>query len=144
MLALSKETQLKRYKRHKSLPDILDKVFSEYIRRRDSDGNGICRCITCGDAKPWNHGFMDCGHFISRAEKAVRYNEKNANAQCRRCNTHKNGRQFEHGLAIDKKFGKGTAEMLLNLSKVPYVKLSDLWYEETIKMYREKIKKLKK
>lgn len=86
---------------------------------------------------------MDCGHFISRAEKAVRYNEKNANAQCRKCNNHKKGMQYEHGIEVDKKFGKGTAEMLFNLSKVSYVKLNDLWYEETIKLYREKLKKLR-
>jgi hypothetical protein len=34
----------------------LDTSFSEFIRLRDSDKNGVCKCITCGDFKHW----QDC------------------------------------------------------------------------------------
>ncbi len=39
--------------------DTLDRIFSEYIRRRDSDENGIGRCISCGKMVHWKEA--DCG-----------------------------------------------------------------------------------
>lgn len=127
-----------------SLENILDTWFSKYIRLRDADEFGICTCITCGTRKKWDSGFMDCGHFQTRQHLAVKYNEKNCNAQCRRCNSHEGGRQYEHGIAIDKKYGKGTAEMLILLSKARGNKLGDQWYEEMIKVYKDKVKKILK
>jgi len=32
----------------KTLVDKADKVFSEYIRRRYADDNGVTECFTCG------------------------------------------------------------------------------------------------
>jgi hypothetical protein len=93
----------------------LDTVFSEYIRLRDSDQNGICKCITCGEYKHWRE--IDCGHFISRDHHGVRWEEENCHAQCQSCNRFKSGKQFEHGLAVDKKHGPGTASKLLIKSK---------------------------
>lgn len=119
----------------------LDRVFSEYIRLRDSSGNGLCRCITCSKTLPWKAA--DAGHFIERDRLATRYNEQNVNAQCPRCNRFRNGEQFLHGLAIDRKYGKGTAEMLEAISRKP-AKLGAVYYEEQIKKYREKVKKLRK
>jgi len=40
----------------------LDKVFSEYIRKRD-DGKG---CVTCGIKKPWQE--MQACHSFSRGK----------------------------------------------------------------------------
>lgn len=84
-----------------------DKWFSIYIRLRDSNSNGMCRCITCDKVKHWKE--MDCGHFQSRRYLLTRYDAWNANAQCQNCNKWNNGEQFKHGKAIDAKFGKGTA-----------------------------------
>ncbi len=30
----------------------LDKIFSEYIRKRDSDYKGYCKCISCSKEYP--------------------------------------------------------------------------------------------
>ena len=92
-----------------------DKYFSEYIRLRDSDQNCNAICITC--RKVAHISEMDAGHFIDRSHKATRYDERNVNAQCRTCNRFQSGRQFEHGLAIDLKYGTGTAEQLLQDSR---------------------------
>src|SRR5690554_3063475 len=86
-----------------------DKYFSQFIRKRDENKP----CITCG-----KRGEMDCGHFISRRFESVRYDERNANGQCLKCNRFQNGNQFEHGLAIDRLYGKGTAETLHIKSKM--------------------------
>lgn len=80
----------------------LDQSFSEYIRLRDSDNNGTCKCITCGDFKHWQQ--MDCGHFVTRDNMATRWEEENCAAQCQSCNRFKGGKQFEMGLALDKKY----------------------------------------
>jgi hypothetical protein len=85
---------------------------------------------------------MDAGHFISRNKRATKYNEQNVNAQCPRCNRFLSGRQYEHGLAIDRKWGAGTAEKLLALSGQS-CKLGADWYEYHIVKYRQKLKGMK-
>jgi len=116
-----------------------DRYFSKYIRMRDSNPNGLSQCITCGTFKSWKE--MDCGHFISRRFGATRYDEKNAHAQCKKCNRFENGNQFEHGVKIDEKYGKGTAEKLLQKSKMlSKRKKSD--YEFIAKEYKQKIEAL--
>lgn len=65
----------------------LDRVFSEYIRLRDSKPYGYkyFRCISCGMVKPYEQ--MDCGHFIGRTHMATRFDEKNCNGECKSCLT---------------------------------------------------------
>jgi hypothetical protein len=60
---------------------------------------------------------MHAGHFRRRGKSATRYNELNASAQCPGCNTYRGGMEYEHGRAIDLKFGEGTAEHLHELSQ---------------------------
>lgn len=92
------------------------KIFSEWIRLRDADENGYCVCITSGRRVHWKE--CDAGHFISSRHLNTKYNEKNVNAQSRHDNRFQYGRQYEYGLAIDKKYGKGTAENLLIQSRI--------------------------
>lgn len=87
-----------------------DRYFSEYIRLRDKDAP----CITCGSYV----SDADCGHFLSRRFQSTRYDEKNANKQCAKCNRFEYGNQWEHGLAIDKKFGEGTSHEIYLKSKM--------------------------
>ena len=70
-----------------SLVRKLDKVFSLYIRLRDSKpfGGKYFRCISCGQVKPFDQ--MDCGHFIGRMHMATRFDELNAHGECRNCLT---------------------------------------------------------
>lgn len=71
----------------KKKPDLiakLDKVFSRYIRLRDTMPNGYFRCISCGQIKPYKQA--DCGHYHSRRHMATRFDEDNAHAECRACN----------------------------------------------------------
>ena len=121
------------------LIDKLDTIFSKFIRLRDADDNGICRCITSGEFAHFKE--CDAGHFMSRNNMATRWDEQNVNAQPRADNRFKAGRQYEHGLAIDKKFGKGTSEKLLIKSKSP-CKFQDFELEEMIEKYKQKVKDL--
>lgn len=86
-----------------------DKVFSLYIRTRDSF-NGVAECITCGVQKPIAE--MQNGHFISRRVNSLRYDELNCNAQCYACNVMRYGEQYAYAKALDMKYGDGTAQSL--------------------------------
>nr|BDD48022.1 hypothetical protein 1 [Gammaproteobacteria bacterium]BDD48027.1 hypothetical protein 6 [Gammaproteobacteria bacterium] len=115
----------------------LDKVFSKYIRLRDSNDEGWLSCITCGVLRHWKKA--DAGHFQLRARRATRWDERNVNGQCKRCNGDKKGRQYDHGVAIDKKYGEGTAFELYELAKkTKNWKLYEL--RKMIIEYKEKIK----
>lgn len=89
----------------------LDKVFSLFIRARDMNEEGVSSCVTCG--KLMTLKTSQCGHFISRRHYATRWEEKNCAAQCVGCNMFAQGKQYEFGLAIDSRFGVGTAQKLL-------------------------------
>jgi len=118
----------------------LDKVFSEYIRLRDSDENGICKCITCGAYHHWKN--MDCGHFIKRQHKSLRYNEINCNAQCRKCNWLGQGEDVKYKEALQKKHGPGIIDKLLSIKSLT-THWTQFEIDELTKFYKEEIKKLK-
>ena len=110
-----------------------DKNFSLFIRMRDSK-IGIAKCCTCGK---YTHQF-DCGHFLSRRFESTRYDEKNAHAQCLKCNRFENGNQFAHAQFIDEKYGKGTAENLMLKSKMACHRSKED-YEAIAKYFKEKL-----
>lgn len=116
----------------------IDKVFHEYIRRRDADNNtGYCNCITC--QKPIHFTESDGGHFISRGRLATRYDERNVKAQCRKCNRFDFGRQYEFSLAL----GEQLSEELLIKSREIY-KLSDCEWLDIFNNYNTKLIEIKK
>lgn len=118
----------------------MDEIFSLFIRLRDSNDKGICKCITSGDY--FHYTECDAGHFITRDNMATRWEEKNVNAQGRQDNRFLSGKQFEHGKAIDRKWGEGTADFLLLKSKHP-CHFADYEIETMIKYYKDAVKELK-
>lgn len=119
----------------------LDKVFSEFIRLRDANPQGVCFCVTCNRVFHWKSG--DAGHYVQRDRLATRFDEKNVNAQCKYCNRFRSGEQYQHGINIDKKYGEGTADRLMTISKAKGTKLDLYWIEAKLKEYRKKVKTLK-
>lgn len=118
----------------------LDRIFSEYIRKRDADEWGDCACITCKKRVHWKG--IHAGHFMSRKDLATRYDEKNVHSQCPGCNTFNNGRQYEYAIEVDERYGEGTADELLRKSKTT-VKWSVQDYEKMIQWYQRKLKDMK-
>lgn len=117
----------------------LDNLFSEYIRRRNTDFRGTTKCFTCGKEEHWKK--LQCGHFQSRKHYATRWHETNCQVQCAACNVFRYGEQYKFGLNLDNEFGEGIAEELLNLSK-NIVKLSNVDLLDKIDYYKNKIKLL--
>lgn len=124
----------------KRLTARLDKYFSEYVRRRDADKNGVVRCCTCNTPHHWKD--IDAGHFVSRDRKATRWDKKNVHPQCQYCNRFRSGEQHKHGLYIDKRYGAGTAQQLQDISRIRGCKVDNGWILIMIEDMKKEIKKI--
>jgi len=120
--------------------DKLWRIFSLYIRLRDSDKNGYGNCVTCN--KHIHYQGNHCGHFISRKHLATKFDEQNCALQCVYCNTYNQGEQFKFGREIDKRYGEGTAEKILLKSR-QVCKRGKAEIEVMEKYYKERVKELK-
>lgn len=117
-------------------------IFSLYIRLRDADQNGFCKCISCGSV----HKFNDCdaGHFIPKNKgNSVYFLEENVHAQCRHCNSFLHGNLYFYGKALESKIGERALKMLEIKSK-QILKYSEADYLKMISYYKEKVKEMKK
>jgi len=119
--------------KRKNLIKKLDAVFSKYIRLRDADQEGYCRCATCGEKTHWTK--IQAGHFISRKHYATRWDERNVHAQCVACNVFKYGEQYKYSLYL----GENLSKELYNKSLV-VTKFTDIEIIEMIEEYNEKSK----
>ena len=101
----------------RSLEKKLDRVFSEYIRKRDADAGGTVSCVTCGKLMHWK----DChaSHFVKRQHRSTRWDERNVHAQCSRENVFMGGSQDEMAEYIVKKYGRETLSELLAMKHQP-------------------------
>jgi hypothetical protein len=117
----------------------LDKTFSEYIRRRDTDLNGMVKCCTCPTRKHWKQ--MDAGHWIRRGKLGVRYNERNCHAQCVICNQYKQGNIEVYDRFILNKYGMSVFDELIELSEKD-IKWMQFEIKEMTEYFKEKIKNL--
>ena len=115
------------------------KYFNLYIRRSNSDSNGLSQCVTCGTFKLWTE--LEAGHFISCRFEATRFDERNCNPQCKKCNRFEYGNQFEHGVKIDQIHGEGTAEKIWIKSKMKCFRKQDD-YEIIAETYKQKLNEL--
>ena len=120
----------------KTLITKLDRVFSEYIRRRKAN-NDIAECVTCGKKDHWKN--LQAGHFMSRKHYATRWDERNVEVQCVGCNVYRYGEQYK----FSKYLGDDLADELLALSRETR-KFSNIDIEEMIEQYCEKIERLQK
>ena len=117
------------------------KWFSLFIRLRDAlPDSGICFCFTCGRPRHYTGG--DCGHGIGRQHRATKYNEKNNHFQCKLCNGFEGGRADVYKLKVDEKYGEGTWDTLLVLSKKS-VKWSQFEIDIMAKEYQKLAEEIK-
>lgn len=125
------------------LVEKLDRIFSEYIRLRDSfqtQGGLMFRCISCGKIKPYDEA--DCGHYVNRAHMATRFSEDNCNAQCRSCNRFDEGNIYNYRRGLVGKIGEARV-LLLESQKHKSVKISDYELAILIEEYKKRVKTLK-
>lgn len=119
----------------------LDKVFSMYIRLRDTMPNGYFKCISCGQIKPFEQG--DNGHYVNRQHMSLRFCEVNCNMQCRKCNRFDEGNIMGYRQGLLKKYGEQRV-ILLEAQKHESKHWADFELEAMIKYYKKECERLKK
>lgn len=133
----------------RSLPyqkDLTWKQFSIFIRLRDSDDQGYCKCATCPKIVFWKDGlYINAGHAVPGRGNAVLFDESLVHAQCSGCNNDGGGEQYKFIEFLKKKHGwdNGVIEEKLALRhQIKKYTVSELREMET--MYREESKKIAK
>jgi hypothetical protein len=111
----------------------LDRVFSVFIRERDSNEYGHGSCVTCGLNKHWRE--MDAGHYMPRQDLATRWDEKNVHLQCKKCNGFRGGEPEKMAAYIDSYYGPKESEYLRVTAKGKFRPSRD-WMQSKIKHYK--------
>lgn len=119
----------------------LDSVFSQYIRLRDAMPNGMIRCISCGQLKPYEK--FDNGHFHSRTHMSTRFDEDNCHAECKFCNRFKADHMIGYRENLIRKIGQMRFDKL-DWKAHQTKHWTDFELKEMIKYYRALNKALKK
>src|SRR5262245_7453313 len=91
-----------------SLETKLDSLLSQYIRRSAADEGGTVSCVTCRKLMFWKEA--QCGHWVKRQHRAVRWDERNVGPQCAQCNHWKDGAQDEFSGHIIRTYGLAVHE----------------------------------
>jgi hypothetical protein len=78
------------------------------IRERDAGQP----CISCGKPRK-----LEAGHFRNSNQGTTRFHPWNLNGQCATCNRYSGGVTYEYGVALDRKWGRGTAAFIERLSR---------------------------
>ena len=125
-----KKLQSRRKPSTASLRRKLDKVFSEFIRRRDCLPNGIGTCITCGKQR-----ILQAGHFVPRQHRSTRWHPENVWGQCAACNCWGHGEQAEFYLALVRRLGQSKVDELMRLKRQT-VKFNREDYETMLEKFK--------
>ena len=102
----------------------LDKYTSIIVRRRDR------RCVTCGTRRN-----LQCSHFYSRRYLAIRFDLRNCNAMCRRCNLRHNSDPFAYMTFMQKNYGPDVVSELHDL-RMARSKVTDEELAQLLRRYK--------
>jgi hypothetical protein len=116
------------------------KIFSEYIRRRDADENGMVKCFTCPKVDHWKN--LQAGHYIPQSiALSLVFHEKNVHQQCAGDNLYKRGNPTVYAIELQKRYGPTILEDLQN-ERVENFRYTRVDYEEMIETYKKKLESL--
>lgn len=135
---LLKEKDKPKKKKKKTVSKLkkeLDKVFSEYIRRKYAK-NGKTNCYTCSRLLEWQQ--IQCGHFVSRQHLSTRYDEENCRPQCVGCNVFGGGRVSTFANNLENE----SIGIVASLYRKAGLIFKDFPYEEKIEEYKNKLTNL--
>jgi hypothetical protein len=99
----------------KSLKKKVWDLFSEYVRRVNSDDQGYCECVTCGKRDLWKN--MQAGHYLSRKHSGTFIDVCNVHVQCDRCNILLHGNMIAYNTFMVKTYGQKTIDRLEYMAK---------------------------
>ena len=126
-LKMTGRKKMKAFRRKKISESFLNRIFSEWIRKRDMIkspeliglSGDFCKCFTCDKIIAFKKQSQS-GHFISRRFKATKFDPLNVHVQCISCNMYSHGNQYVYSLKLDETYGEGTAYSLYQKSLQPF------------------------
>lgn len=122
----------------KSAKEYTQGIFNNFCRFRDTKGVGA-NCISCGVWKA--HEDLQGGHFIPTTSSAIRFDERNVNAQCLRCNMYLGGNSRHYLKGMVAKYGQEVVDEL-EAREFESKRWPDWELKEIRKTYRAKTKEL--
>lgn len=131
----------KKQKSKQTLIKKLDKIFSLYIRLRDSRKYQYkyFRCISCGKVKEFAQA--DAGHYMSRKHLATRFNELNVHSECRMCNRFISDHLVGYRRNLVAMYGEQKVSMIEYLARQPF-KLNTFEIEQMITFFSAIVKRM--
>lgn len=114
----------------------LDTVFSQWIRL--SAGKRI-KCFTCPVVKDYKN--MQCGHYISREVKGLRWNEDNCRPQCYGCNIMHSGRSVDFRENLVRDMGEARVKELEQMRFILF-RPTEEYLTTLIALYEERLREL--
>lgn len=124
-----------------SLETHLDIVFSLFIRLRDAMDGGMSRCVSCGRLFPFEQ--IQCGHYFTRHNRSVRWDEHNCSSQCAECNCNKRGNLEAYTPNLIAKIGREAFDALCVRAREER-KWSGEELRSMIKHYKAEVRRLSK
>lgn len=94
-----------------------DKLFSEFIRRRD----GVCQYRTQCYGEPRNWKELDCSHYHGRGKESVRFDPQNADGICKKCHHYVHTAEGQQWLDVwkENQLGERDFNLLLLRANTP-------------------------
>lgn len=117
-----------------------DRIFSQYIRLKYANKDGVVACYTCGNKKHWT--LMQNGHYVKRGHLYLRWDERNCRPQDADCNEMKGGNLTEYTRRLDKE-NPGITDILKEEMRLVH-KPTREEIRAVISEYTIKVKELKK
>ena len=117
------------------------KVFSQYIRLKYANEEGIVECYTCGIKKYWNEG-MQAGHGFTGRGNSILFDERIVRPQCERCNWALEGNYDIFHQKLVEEYGPGILKEM-NEQKKLKKEFSQEELDELYIHYGEEVVKLK-
>ena len=101
----------------KTIPQLIKEAqhaFNAFIRERDKDKPCICCGAPLGGASDRSTGGdFDCGHYRSVGSAShLRFDERNAAGQTKRCNRYGAGRAVDYRIGLVARIGRDAVEAL--------------------------------
>lgn len=112
-------------------------IFNTFIRLRDINKG----CVSCHT--PLTNRKFDAGHYYPTTYEAIRFEETNVHGQCVPCNRNKHGNLHEYKKHITNRISVEQLQWLED-NRHSRLKMTIPEIKEKIKIYKEKIKQLKK
>lgn len=136
---ISKERDVEKNDSISNLIDDLDSIFSQYIRCKYADVDGMVECYTSGKRMRWQES--QCGHFVSRKNYATRWMPENCRPQSEYDNCFLSGNIHVYREKLEEE-QPGIVEYLQEYSRGVYKPTIDE-LKEMIQEYRYKLSIIK-